>query len=309
MPKREDIVSKFDALEVDEILAVEPEDVAYCERVEKEFFSKKYELENWIIKVTELVPESEQTDLHIWEKSYQYPYKRVSKVWDRNKSGIFDDIKFTNLFTLEWLEKKIYDIEHIYITTIYQYFQGKYNLSLKADIWFFRGGRDADKNDEIVIPISYKELVKDIVEQCGGVGLLELGINRFKESFRSNIKYSDNVKINKNKLTIDDFFYFGGYDGDRWGYSNSKLGSLKDAFGFFEFRTLGSGSYYNDLNLHGEKVQFNFEYEIDGLEKVKSIKVFKNGRVDVKFLDATALNEFFALFELDKLQENTWRRR
>lgn len=187
---------------------------------------------------------------------------------------------------------KVYDCNERFIHKICGYFSKKYSVSIDYPDWMIEDedrGRRNKKERYDVVPLQY--VLDSIYEQMGGMSFEERAFNELKEDARDAVLTYRGIpkcKIQGVKLVIDDF-YCSRKDSIWERYMadvESKHRSFFKALTHFE---------YEDYYLH-QKYGFLCDYRIDEKEGVydkhvisstvvSSIKVFKNGKIEIEFKD------------------------
>lgn len=291
----ENLLGKFDSVEVDNTLPISESDLAFCERMQKLYEEKVADLKVWLERLRGLEEQHPSPDfMEIKE------YGRVDEAWqkkiDAMQKNPFAPFQFSNLYGITWVQNQLVIIKHTFIEKIKNYFNGEYNLKTEFDRDFIEQ-RKIEK-------LHYRHVVDDIVSQCGGLDFEEMGIERLKESFRSEVRYQSNVSFIKDKIKFTNFFYFySSWGGIKWEYNNSRLPKLRQALSLFE-----TGKFddicYELQRVVGDEVNFKKPYELHNFSKVKSVRVYKNGRLDIKFETGTNPKDFYDFMGIDKLPQS-----
>lgn len=150
------------------------------------------------------------------------------------------------------------------------------------------------------LPLRYEQIVDEILVQLGGFSFQEQAMNEFLERtwkccHRTWGEHEETFEIKNDTLRLT-----GGWcycDENKWmthpvaEYKPSEnLKTLLDALAWYEYGRLNEGHrWFPELFKYNTKEnQFDLSY----MEKLKSIKLFKNGRVDIKFCSAAYVQEF-----------------
>ena len=311
MPRRnttDEIMAKFDKVVTDDTLNIAEADLGYCERMQTLYIAKIQELNKWEEQLLELHEKNPQPPHITTKNNYGNRLEqRVDNDFTKHREAVaknpFDFAMFSPLYAITWLHNKRRDVESTFVSKIVDYFNGEYNLSTSVKEYYFFNEETGERKE----PTTYEPLVKAIIEQCGGLSFKEVGIGRMKDAFREQVAYQERIKVTGNKLTLLDYFYYNhsSWREPQWEYNDSRLWKLAEAMSFFEFKTLGINCN-TLLQLSGKEVDFKNPYYLDNFDKIESMKVFKNGRVDIKFHGKGVPQEFFDFFELTKLPER-WR--
>lgn len=146
------------------------------------------------------------------------------------------------------------------------------------------------------LPLRYEQIVDEIFVQLGGFSFQEQAMNEFLERTwncchnrwdqkeRFEIK-NDTLRLTGSWCYCDDQWSWG----PEWKPSDD-LKMLLDALAWYECGRMNEGRlWFRDLYVYSTKTN---EFNICNMEKVKFIKLFKNGRVDIKFRNAAYVQEF-----------------
>lgn len=177
-----------------------------------------------------------------------------------------------------------------YIKTVYSHFANKYNIPLRDLFDYYE--RDFTPN--------LQDMIKHILSQLGGVSLADKSYQEMIEVFKSLLVRYDgthNFEIKGNTLTYHTCFVRADYHG--YGYQNQSE-TIKKMRLIKYLDSLAWLQIYNhyEFNYYSTRDGNPFELlELDG-NWLQSIKQFKNGKVQIKFVSASKLQEFMALMGL-----------
>ena len=300
------LVGKFKKLEIKAKETLSNEDMSYCDRITRE---------------------AEEVRVHLLEK-YTYSKTNYDKEslgytfgtygYVNKPSGLYEDsfrrYYFTHIYEIKAIKDLLRGVESTYQSRIIDYFSSKYNITLstnyknKSELKFRDFGEGDTLEKELNTPFEYNEIIDWIKVETDGIDFVELGHREFKNSFRDWFKsYRGwNWTIKSGTLLVVDNFYSiykrwtGNYEAD-----SSKFAQIQDGFNFFETENLqdskGIDRTLTTTMLH----QYDFRvHEFENLTKIKSIKLFKNGRADIKFRDTKTLNDFLDFYQLREDLEN-----
>lgn len=149
-----------------------------------------------------------------------------------------------------------------------------------------------------VLPLRYERVVDEIFVQLGGFSFQEKAMNEFlsrtwnccHSTYRDNAEEFE-VKNDTLKLTG----YWCRCKDDSWrSYdeweSTDSLKTLLNALAWYECGRMDEGNlWFPELFRYDTERNF---FETYNMEKVKSVKLFKNGRVDIKFRSVAYVQEF-----------------
>lgn len=147
-------------------------------------------------------------------------------------------------------------------------------------------------------PLHYEQIVDEIFVQLGGFSFQERAMNEFLakcwEAVHNRWDHAERFEIKNDTLKLDGFCWC---DSNRW--MTNPIPKYKPSEGLRI--VLNSLVHINigQLNRGAEWFPELFRYEtennifpVNNLGKVKQIRLFKNGRVDIKFKDAVSCQEF-----------------
>lgn len=149
--------------------------------------------------------------------------------------------------------------------------------------------------------LRYEQIVDEIFVQLGGFSFQERAMNEFlskcwdaAHTQRWNEPQSkEDFEIKNNTLQLTGYWCHCRDDSWRsyaeW-ESAECLKVILNALVHFDIGQLNRGAeWFPELFRYSTKENI---FPINNLEKVKQIKLFKNGRVDIKFKDAVSVQEF-----------------
>lgn len=147
-------------------------------------------------------------------------------------------------------------------------------------------------------PLRYEQIVDEIFVQLGGFSFQERAMNEFLAkcwgAAHSRWDAKERFEIKNDSLKLDGFCWC---DLNKWMSSpvpdykpHDELKVVLNALVHFNIGQLSRGAeWFPELFRYSTKENI---FPINNLEKVKQIKLFKNGRVDIKFRDAVSVQEF-----------------
>lgn len=258
-------------------------------RLSQDDFNEMEKLQEQYNKILSYVTDEEQRINDMEELSY------FSSEGDFTKKGL-----------LSTLYTKLCNSGNNFITDIIYHFQTKYNITLKNN--FEKDQRDRkistyqiEKNMYKDIVDFYKEtnyniILDDIFNQLGGFTFTEKEDQEIKESVKGLLKnYSKEritVKVIGNKIKDTSFFRTE----EKWGFHI-------DYRYTDDFKKLFRGLQHFDSSkikdqceiitglVSGNNIKCIDIHELNG-DKVKSIKLFKNGSIEIGFKDGLTAIEF-----------------
>ncbi len=223
-------------------------------------------------------------------------YKKWYDIYHETK----DCIEKHDFYSLELNDlsvcKNIESLHNGLISSIYSYFTAKYNIDINKNYDKENDFNYNYSNKTInTSPIDYKIYVDDILRQLNGFDFKSLRIKQLKEKIKDICKYGYGsnewrVEIKGNTIKFNDLLY--------WGYLGMEIGKLltiESALSWFEFGKETKIPEFNQI-----RTRYNIEWhEINpcmelSTNKIKSIKFFKNGRMDIKFSSPEIARQFIS---------------
>ena len=146
------------------------------------------------------------------------------------------------------------------------------------------------------LPLRYEQIVDEIFVQLGGFSFQEQAMNEFLERTwnccHQNWDGKEKFEIKNDTLRLTSGWC---YCDDQWSWGpewnpNKNLHTLLDALAWYQCGRMGEAAlWFPELCKYTTKVN---EFDTCNMSKVKFIKLFKNGRVDIKFRSAAYVQEF-----------------
>lgn len=261
------ILDKFEAVKVENVDRISPEDVEFCKYYESVFHKAVSVYSEFITTIKSLVTEGERN-----------PYKDEAY-----------NLFLTFSSDVSPSEERIRVLKNNFVRKICYYLASKYKVTIDRSFM--------DKYDET---ISYNNILDEVFNQLGGHSFEEKAVNEIKNKMinaASNHRGNPEIKIKNNKL-IFDCLHMVRYD-DIW--KRYKLGSYDD--NSRHFYTALCHFDHNRKTYNGEFGQFIDandkdkpdlfqKYEFFTMNKLRSIKFYKNGKIDVEFTTAEQARDF-----------------
>lgn len=176
-----------------------------------------------------------------------------------------------------------------FINKVYNYFKKKYNVTLdfmSHDTDYYLDGREKRAEENLnwfMNELDYNLILDDIFEQLGGVSFEDKRINEAKEEVIKKCTGWNKSLLNvKGKnLTIDNYIYYSSWSGYKIDYSNKdNLIPLLTLVEEFNNTYLMTNELINVFKIYEDVTGKIFD--IKG-EKIKGIKFFKNGKIQLVF--------------------------
>jgi hypothetical protein len=252
-----DLLNKFDTIEVNNNTRISAEDQAFCEDQEQQFKEFLSFADDYIFYLN---------------------YNPLSN-------------KFYNSeYLVNEMNKTKENKKDQFISNIVDYFRDKYRVTLK----------DEPLRKKYNIDVTYNIIIDEIIEQLGGFNFSDKAAQEIKERLKNKIRgYNRNhVNVKKSKVILDDFFYVDQWDkkwGNDYGISynyRQEFHHLFIAISHFEQGTTNN-TYQGIMHtIDYEKGDKVFTTHSMMCIKAESIKLFKNGKVEILFLTPEYAQQF-----------------
>lgn len=256
----DDILSKFDNVEVTTESKIPVEDIEFCKR-EQEQYDAAIEL---IIKLANEIKIASGMDI-------------LNKEWHREKSSN----PYLDNYKLKEIKLVAVGMKESFIDKIVYWFRNKYNVTIKTE----RMHKNHDYN------ITYENIIDDIYLQLDGFSFTEKAVSELLNKTKNTYHYNEyrkhsNMDIKNSKVVIDGSFAYrdtiwneyrlrGGFDDLFSALYLFDTGSIPKEKTELHNRYCG---YQNERNVN------NYDrFEPITLSKVVSIKFFKNGKLEIEF--------------------------
>ncbi len=217
-------------------------------------------------------------------------------------------IELSGLSTIE-IRNKLEAMPEIFISRIVHYFNSRYHVSVELEPVKtallpekpkYSWSKEQTKQYHITmrdLPLRYEDILEQIFVQLGGRTFAERAVDELKEkchhaawnTYRNTADYevkSDTIRFTSYACKYDDWL-----GRPKWSLSDSMKDILRGASHF----ETGQLEYYpaGVSALLGWDEKDTALFEFTG-EKMKSLRMFKNHRVDLKFSSKAYANQFAA---------------
>ena len=259
--------------------------------------------ENFELKQKDILSDEDKENCEKIQSVYEHTLSTYKKWYDvyhenlkSNDEHNYNGLKINDLSVCE----KIEALDNNLIWQIYHYFSSKYGISLrKINLDKSTINYNYQASTISTTPLNYEVYVEDILKQLNGLSFENMRIKQLKEKLRDNCKnrYCDtwNIEIKGNIIKFDNLLSWSKYSWE----DDYKLHILdaflfvKSSLAWFEYGKETNFIELNQLkknyNIHWNDIEKNIKLNS---QKIKSIKLFKNGRVDVKFSSPEIAREF-----------------
>ena len=209
------------------------------------------------------------------------------------------------------IQKQIHSLHPLFICQLASYFSKTYHFSINTndivdnlvpqkpkDRWTDNYAELVEKytKDMDELALCYTDILEQIFLQTGGRAFFEQALFELKEKCRQafsndSSKYS---QYEQKKNTIQFTGYTCSFQ-DRYGGGDWELTQrMKDILRGIAHCETGSFDYIPDSLsriLGGYNLPYN-QYDFPGCKKIQSLRMFKNGRVDLKFTSEAYASQF-----------------
>lgn len=257
------LLNKFQSVTIQNDIRISEIDRAFCEKQEKMY--------------KEAIQAMQQT-LELFKNIYAtYP---ENDNYDYYSKGYIDDYK-----DIKHIEDRMNDFKNNFINKVLRHFEKAYNVTLES----------AEIIKKYDLDITYNNIIDEIFEQLGGFNFNEKAIQEIKDRLKNSIR-NNNVSVNKNKVSINNFIYIDHFD-KKWGRVRLSYGSketinkLFNALSLFETGETENTFYYNSLLKKLENDDPFYKHEI-GYNSVQSIRPYQNGKIEIVFKTSEQAQQF-----------------
>ena len=260
----QDALTKFESFEVKPIERISQEDKALCELAQSVYDRTFQAYKLWYETYHQL------NDSYTPEEKEQLQYTNIC----------VDDLGICD---------KVAKLQNSFVGKIYSYFQDTYHVELNDKPYYdAKSNWNYDYRSKTIdfVPLHYDEFVEKIIDELGGLSFQELYKKQLREKVHSACYNSGrerwDMAVKNNTIKFDGLLYWQDWYS---GYEASELQNFRNmvkAISWFEY---GFATWYSQLNVFcNYRVEWNnIEplIEIDS-EKIKSFRLYRNGRVDIK---------------------------
>jgi len=252
-------------------------------------------LENVVIQITDKFPAEDmdycRREVQAYQAAYMLYNEFTEKAGEINASlnALPKSIYVQNV---DENSEKLYDCNERFISMICAYFRDKYNISINAPEWkaIEECTSGYGNRNTAMVPLQY--VLDSVYKQMGGMSFEEKAFDEIKvEAKRALTSYHGDSRyvIKGIKLIIADFYC--SYKDRIWERYKAKIEDQHKAF-FKALSHFENGSFdichkYKFLCYRWEIDEKDGVYDKHSIHSsvIESIKVFKNGKVEIEFKD------------------------
>ena len=285
-----DLLQKFEEIKIDNTERIRESDRICCQNLNDTYSKALTHYQSILEKMYEI------------DLKHEDPFEiRKDDKWDRvcsKKHGedlwAYNDDGSPSKYILT-LKSSIQVLHTQFIRKVVEYFASTYGIGLNKERFEKRIGDN--------LKITWQEILDLVFEYIGDEELENKGIQEFKDYFKKQIRWPDQLKVNKNKISLHDQVFFCHWSSNLEFSSSSGIDYFIKALSFFEFDVLEySGTFYHSLPNNRSNLSLDL-YETPLSSKFKGLKLFKNGRVDLVFRSEEYAKEFVSLYCLDQEED------
>ena len=234
---------------------------------------------------------------------------RQSKLLE-SATAVWNNVQeYTHLsrFSEQDIRNQLEELNDLFISNLVRYFNHRYKVSLDADSIIDKPKKDyLSPNTEAVteyhqklrtMTVDYKEVLEQIFVQLGGRTFLERALDEIKEGCHKAAwcTYNGKAEYELKNDTVR-FTYGCRFDTifEKWSLNDSMKEILR-GLAYFETEALG---YYpaGIANLLDWSYKEEPVISFSTYTKLQSLRMFKNGRVDIKFKSKDYASRFVSEF-------------
>jgi hypothetical protein len=298
------ILSKFNEIKIENVSRIDEEDRKYCE-MQEQAYNETMDLYKDILSKL----------INLYNNQMTTMYWTDGKKLDNYDLYVSD---YTNDFGVGKVFEEILKLKGKFIGRICYHFEKKYKITINRDVicekykdielnYHKRKNSDGTYNEHLIEykELDYKMIIDQIFVQLEGHSFDEKAVDEIKNKLQNLLRHkikNNEIKVSKNKISIPNFFYLDSFD-VKWGHyrvnfsERGKFDILLTAISHYE-QGATHNTYLNTVmrvvqNEEGESV-----FCEHGLMcfKAESIKLYKNGKVDIKFISSECAKEFLKVY-------------
>ncbi|MEK4006366.1 hypothetical protein [Paenibacillus sp. FSL H3-0333] len=263
----DDIFSKFDKVEITAYQKISSEDLEFCQEQES------------IYKKTIVAYNTLDEHLQAIVPEVLAHGKKFGSA-----SGYSQRTSFDDGFSSHDLKYNLKKIKDKFISMTCEYFSEKYNVSID----------EAKLQQKYDTRVTYENIVEEIILQLDGHSFTEKAASEIKEKARNTLYGDNKITIRNNKLILDG--YYVRHDSIWKEYRlTEKKDFILNALSHFDNGSVKINIEFSDryCGYENEKKASNYDrYETQSLDKIKSIKFLKNGKMEIEFASHTMAAKF-----------------
>jgi hypothetical protein len=279
----------FDQIEitVDDLIA--PEDRLFCESLLNEYSLLVGQLNSYLeglIALDNSLPQLNPAELEEYGSS-SYVHKNYFKA-----TSWVGPLSFTSVYSRKYIQWALKEASTQFKKKLIAFFNTKYNLGIDPT-------DDEFLNLENIQPAEWEKIVAKIISVSGG-SLSDAGTKTLKEDFKHFFVRGEKVlpEIKGSTITFN-AVYLTGSGSTYYDLQEKRPSTLIRALGYFEVGTINIPECLKKSFplTKSDPIQFSaFRSANPDCKKFAGFRVFKNQRLDLKFVSAIDAEEFYKTF-------------
>lgn len=272
-PPVTEVINKILNVKKKNTARISPADVAEMETLQKWFDEKNGQLDRWEM-------------LFKFELQHQYPDEfTIEGTGDdidvsinhnaKETDNPFWDKEFDPCSSLEKVFNKRYQLQEQFISVIIRYFETTYTVNIPSE----------PENPETIY--TYAPVIDFIFSVTNVSDLKENAKQALIKSFYGLIYGKHGATLEKNKVVFESLNFW------RLERNEEKFSALFLSLGYFETGEVGNLFIGKEIVLGAYKQSKNYEL---GGAKIKSVRLYQNGKAILYFTNEVTANEFFNMF-------------
>ncbi len=283
-----ELIEKFDAITICTEKQISEENRTFCVALKEAY-------DNARTALAEL--------LFIWEDMLDGQKKLLAPTGLTSNTFISADSSIS--VSKESIREKIREMHKTFIKNIFSYFQAQYHFSIsdyetiqnllpKRPTWRYAPNYDQEmeayEEKMAVLSLTYEQVLESIFKELGGRSLSEYAIFQIKDNCWEAAWRNSTPKFERDKQTVK---LLSATNTDFEIYESTK--KIMRGLSYFENQTVGliphelSPFFY----YHGPG---DNAYDFENLSKISRIRLYKNGRVDIRFAEEAYAVQFATEF-------------
>jgi len=232
-------------------------------------------------KQLEILAESMPKSSHCI-KRFDNGNSMVSIPWDEDELG---KLKFTPLYALRHIDKAEKKAHNTTVSALVRHLNDAYSLGLSY----------TEIQDELKPGFTMDDVQTLLAAHTDGLGLNDTGAEKVKAEFRRCFNAS-NFKSKGTRVTASSGIYFNSFrfePGLSLSFGDQNIMVIAKAIALFDFGvTTIPNFWYQMIEGWQRNVDVTVAYEFPMHNRFLALKFFKNGRIDLIFVDDQAARDF-----------------
>ncbi len=279
-----DLLDKFDAITINTDKQISEVDRTFCVALKQAYDNARNTL-------AEL--------LFVWDDMLEEQEKLLAPTRLSSRTFISPDDSIS--VSKERIREKIRDMHKTFIKSIFSYFQSQYHISLsdyetiqdllpKRPTWRYAPNydeeMDAYEEKMTSLVLTYEQVLDAIFKELGGRSLSEYAVFQIKDGCWEAAWRQDKPQFERDKQTVK-LLSATNYNFEI--YESTK--KIMKGLAYFENQTVGLIPHELNPFFYYNGPGYNV-YDFEHLSKISRIRLYKNGRVDIRFTEEAYAVQF-----------------